>query len=81
MGVALTDAPSRRRAGRWARAAMYAAGETATTLCTLGAASAAADAPWGTAALRVTVSFGAASSVVAVIPNGDYARSWRALRT
>jgi hypothetical protein len=83
MWVALTYPPSRHAASRWALAAMYAAGETATTICTVSAAGAAeaAGAPWGLTALWVTIIFSAAASAtVAVIPKGDYAKAAQALR-
>lgn len=83
MWVALTEPSSRRAAERWARAAMYAAGETSTTVCSLAAATATtlARAPWAGTLLVAAIAWNiAASIVVSVIDKGDYARALRALR-
>ena len=83
MCEALTEPTSRRAARRFALAAMYGAGKTATTVCAVGAAgaTAAAHAPWGIDTLSVVAVFSAASSaVVAAIPEGDYAKARHALR-
>ena len=83
MWVALTEASSRRAAGRRARAVMYAAGETSTTVCSLAAAAATtlAGAPWAGTLLVAAVAWNAAASiVVSLVDKGDYAKALRALR-
>lgn len=83
MWVAITVPASRRQASRWSLAAMYIAGETSTTLCTVAAAVAAnlGNSPGGRTALLVVVVWNLlASAAVSVQPKGDYARAWRALR-
>lgn len=83
MWAALTEPSSRRAAGRWARAAMYAAGETSTTACSLAAAIATdlAGAPWAGTLLIAAIAWNlAASIVVSVIDKGDYAKALQALR-
>lgn len=84
MWVALTEPTSRRAAGRRARAAMYAAGETSTTICSITAATAVviAGAPWAVALLAATIAWNvAATVVVSVIDKGDYAKALQALRS
>ena len=84
MWVALTEPSSRRAAGRRARAVMYAAGETSTTVCSLAAAAATAlaGAPWAGTLLVAAIAWNAAASiVVSVIAKGDYAKALRELRT
>lgn len=83
MWVAMTEPESRRRAGPRARAAMYAAGETSTTVCSVAAAAAAflAHAPWARGLLVFAVLWNlGASIVVSMIDKGDYAKARRALR-
>lgn len=83
MWTAITDPVSRRAAAPLAQAAMFAAGETATTLCTVAAAAAAAHpgAPSGFAALVVSVAWTlSASLVVAFVDKGDYRKAIRAWR-
>jgi len=84
MWVALTEPASRRAAGKRARAAMYAAGETSTSICSIAAATATvlAGAPWAVPLLAVAIAWNAAATVVvSVIPKGDYAKALRALRS
>jgi hypothetical protein len=83
MWVAMTDPESRHRASPRALAAMYAAGETSTTVCSVAAASAAflAHVPWALGLLVFAVLWNlGASIVVSVIDKGDYAKARRALR-
>ncbi|EQD53685.1 hypothetical protein B1B_10094, partial [mine drainage metagenome] len=83
MWAVLTEPSSRRSAGRRAQAAMWAAGETSTTLCSIAAAGTAAlaGAPWGQALLVVSVLWNLGASVVVTrIQKGDYAKALRALR-
>jgi hypothetical protein len=83
MWTALTDPVSRRAARPVARAAMYAAGETSTTICTVAAAGAAfaGGAPLGLGALIVAATWTAlASVVVAFVDRGDYRKAIVALR-
>lgn len=83
MWTAITEPASRRAAPPRALAAMYAAGETATTLCTVAAAAAAfsAGALWGLGALIVVAAWNALASVaVAKTERGDYAKALRAWR-
>ena len=83
MWSALTDKASMGQAGRWAKAAMFAAGETATTVVSVGLAAWAwlAGAPGGHALFNISVIWAAAASItVARIPKGDYAKAIRALR-
>ena len=63
MWSALTDKASMRQAGRWAKAAMFAAGETSTTVASIAAAAYAAHAgiPGGH------------------VPKGDYTKALRVL--
>ena len=82
MWTALTEKNSMRSASRPARAAMFAAGETSTSVFSLAAAGYAAHAglPAGRALLIGTVLWTIASTItVAIIPKGDYAKALRAL--
>ena len=84
MWSALTDKASMRQAGRWAKAAMFAAGETSTTICSIAAAAIAwaARVPGAHAVLSGAVIWAVAASVtVTVIAKGDYAKALRALRS
>jgi len=83
MWVAMTEPESRRHASGRARAAMYAAGETSTTVCSILTAGVAylAHAPWGLGLLIFAVLWNlGASLVVSVIDKGDYAKAWDSLR-
>lgn len=83
MWTAITDPVSRRAAAPLAQAAMFAAGETATTVCTVAAAAAASicGAPLGFGALVVVVVWNVtASVVVAFVDKGDYRKAIRAWR-
>jgi hypothetical protein len=82
MWSALTDKASMRQAGRWAKAAMFAAGETSTTVVSIAAAAYAAHAgiPGGHALLTGSVLWAIAATItVAVVPKGDYTKALRAL--
>ena len=82
MWSALTDRDSMRAASGRAKAAMFAAGETSTSLCSLLASTYAAHAglPKGHALLVGTVLWTVASTItVTVLPKGDYAKALRAL--
>jgi hypothetical protein len=81
--TALTEKQSMRRASRRAKAAMYAAGETSTAVCSLLAGLYAwlSGIPGGFAFFVVMVVFNAVSTVVtAIVPRGDYAKARRAFR-
>lgn len=83
MWSALTDKTSMRQVGRRAKAAMFAAGETSTTICSIAAAAIAwaAGAPGAHTVFTGSVVWAIAASVtVTVIPKGDYAKALRALR-
>ena len=80
----ITDKASMRATAPWRKASMFAAGETATAVCSLAAAAvlAAAQVPGGTALLYFTIVWNAVSTVVTAIkPKGDYAKAIRALRS
>ena len=82
MWTALTEKNSMRSASRPARAAMFAAGETSTSVFSLAAAGYAAHAgiPGGRALLVGTILWTIASTItVAIVPKGDYAKALRAL--
>ena len=82
MWTALTEKNSMRSASRPARAAMFAAGETSTSVFSLAAAGYAAHAgiPACLALVIGTVLWTIASTItVAIIPKGDYAKALRAL--
>ena len=82
MWSALTEKESMRAASGRAKAAMFAAGETSTSLFSLLAAGYAAHAglPHGHGLLAGTVLWTIASTVtVAVVPKGDYAKALRAI--
>jgi hypothetical protein len=84
MWSALTDKASMRQAHRWAKAAMFAAGETSTSLCSIAAAAWAAHAgvPGAHTVLTGSVLWAVSASItVTVIAKGDYAKALRALRT
>ena len=82
MWSALTDKASMRQAGRWAKAAMFAAGETSTTVVSIAAAAYAARAgiPGGHALLAGSIVWAIAATITtAIVPKGDYAKALRAL--
>lgn len=82
MWSALTDKASMRQAGRWARAAMFAAGETSTTVVSIAAAAYAARThiPGGHALLAGSIVWAIAATITtAIVPKGDYAKALRAL--
>ena len=83
MWSALTEKESMRKASGTAKAAMFAAGETSTSICSLAAAAAyAAHAavPGGHTLLVATILWTIASTItVAVVPKGDYTKALRAL--
>jgi hypothetical protein len=82
MWSALTDKASMRQAGRWAKAAMFAAGETSTTVVSIAAAAYAArtGTPGGHALLAGSILWAIAATITtAVVPKGDYAKALRAL--
>jgi hypothetical protein len=81
--TAMTERDSLRRARPWARALMFAAGETSTAVCSILAAlyAALSGIPGGGVLLVVMVIFNALSAVAtSITPRGDYAKAWRALR-
>jgi hypothetical protein len=81
--TALTEKESMRRAGRWAKAAMFAAGETSTAVCSLlvGLYAWLSGIPGGLAFFVVMIVFNAFATVVTAIkPRGDYAKARRALQ-
>jgi hypothetical protein len=82
MWSALTDKASMRQAGRWAKAAMFAAGETSTTVVSIAAAAYAArtHTPGGHALLAGSILWAIAATITtAIVPKGDYAKTLRAL--
>jgi hypothetical protein len=82
MWSALTDKASMRQAGRWAKAAMFAAGETSTTVVSIAAAGYAArtHTPGGHALLAGSIVWAIAATITtAIVPKGDYAKALRAL--
>jgi len=82
MWSALTDKASMRQAGRWAKAAMFAAGETSTTVMSIAAAGYAArtHTPGGHALLAGSILWAIAATITtAIVPKGDYAKALRAL--
>lgn len=81
--TALTERESMRRAPPLAQAAMFAAGETSTTVCSLLAALYAwkAGIPGGQVLFFVTLAWNlSATLVTALVPRGDYTKARRALR-
>jgi hypothetical protein len=82
MWSALTDKASMRQAGRWAKAAMFAAGETSTIVVSIAAAAYAArtHTPGGHALLAGSILWAIAATITtAIVPKGDYAKALRAL--
>lgn len=81
--TALTVKESMQRASALAKAAMFSAGKTSTTVCSLLAAGYAwhAVVPGGNILFWVTLILVASSSVVtAITPRGDYAKAINVLR-
>jgi hypothetical protein len=79
----LTEKESMRQARPTAKALMYAAGETSTTICSLLAAWYAwqSGTPGGRILFVVTVIWDIGATITtAIIPRGDYAKARRALR-
>ncbi len=82
MWSALTDRDSMRQAKPWAKAAMFSAGETSTTIMSIASAAYAAHAgiPGGHALLTGSILWALAATVtVAVVANGDNTKAMRAL--
>lgn len=83
MFTAVSTRDSRAAVGRWGRAAYFAAGETATTVCSLLAAvlAMALGVPGARVFFIVMIVFSAAATVItAIFPKGDYAKALDALR-
>ncbi len=81
--TALTVKESMQGASAAAKAAMFSAGETSTTVCSLLAAGYAwhAGVPGGNVLFWVTLVLVASSTVVtAITPRGDYAKAIKVLR-
>ncbi len=82
MWSALTDKESMRDANPWAKAAMFSAGETSTTIMSIAAAaySSHAGVPGGHALLTGSIVWALAATItVAVVAKGDYTKAMRAL--
>ncbi|MBV9322566.1 MAG: hypothetical protein JO352_02125 [Chloroflexi bacterium] len=82
--TALTDQQSVRQASPVGRAAMYAAGETSTAICSvlIGWYAWASGIPGGSVLLTAMVVFNVFATIVtAIVPRGDYAKARRALRS
>jgi hypothetical protein len=81
--TAMTDRESMRRAGPAAKALMFAAGETSSSLFSLlaGAYAWRSGIPRGFALFAIAVIFSAVATVMtAITPRGDYTKARRALR-
>ena len=81
--TALTEKESTQHAGPWAKALMFAAGETSTALWSIGAGWYAwqSGIPGGQWLFTIMVVFNVVSTVVtAIVPRGDYTKARRALR-
>jgi hypothetical protein len=79
---ALTEKTSMQQAGAVAKAIMFSAGETSTTLCTLLAAGYAwvSGIPGGGVLFIATVCWDLGATITtARTPRGDYAKAWRVL--
>ncbi len=79
----LTEKESMRQASPAAKALMFAAGETSTTICSLLAAGYAwqSGTPGGRILFIVTLIWDIGATITtAIIPRGDYAKALRALR-
>ncbi len=82
MWSALTDKDSMRQAKPWAKAAMFSAGETSTTIVSIASAAYAAHAgiTGAHALLTGSVLWALAATItVAVVAKGDYTKAMRAL--
>ena len=82
--TALTDRQSMRSASRRARAAMFAAGETSTAICSIliGWYAWVSGIPGGSVFFTVMVVFNIVATIVtSLVPRGDYAKARRALKT
>jgi hypothetical protein len=80
----VTDKTSMRAAAPWKKALMFAAGETATAICSIAAAYAVmvTGVPGGRILFLATAAWNAASTiVVARTPKGDYAKALHVLRS
>ena len=80
----VTDKTSMRAAAPWKKALMFAAGETATAICSIAAAYAAmvTGVPGSRILFLATVAWNAVSTiVVARTPKGDYAKALHVLRS
>jgi hypothetical protein len=81
--TAMTEKGSMRQAGRGAKALMFAAGETSSTVCSLLAAGYAwrSGIPGGNILFFVMVIFNAIATVTtSITPRGDYTKARRALQ-
>jgi hypothetical protein len=81
--TALTEKASMQQASSTAKAAMFSAGETSTTLCSLLAAGYAwlSGTPAGFTLFIVTLCWDIGSTIVtAIVPRGDYSKAIRVLR-
>jgi hypothetical protein len=81
--TAMTEKQSSQQAGSWAKATMFAAGETSTAVCSILAGLYAwlGGIPGGFALFVAMVALNAVSTVVtAITPRGDYAKALRSLR-
>ncbi len=80
----MTKKASMQQARPLAQALMFGAGETSTTVCSILAGYYAwrSGIPGGQILFWVMVGFGLFSTVVtAMVPRGDYAKAWQALRS
>ena len=81
--TALTEKASMQQASSAAKAAMFSAGETSTTICSLLAAGYAwlSGTPGGFTLFIVTLCWDIGSTIVtAIVPRGDYAKAIRVSR-
>jgi hypothetical protein len=80
--TAMTEKPSMAKASPIAKALMFAAGETSTTVCCVAAGWYAwhKEIPGGGILFIVSIVFCALAIVTAFFPKGDYAKALRALR-
>ena len=81
--TAMTEKASMQKASAAAKAAMFSAGETSTTVCSLLAAGYAwlSGTPGGFTLFVVTVCWDIGSTIVtSIVPRGDYAKAIRVLR-
>ncbi len=81
--TAMTEKASMKAASPTAKALMFAAGETSTAVCSIlaGVYAWRTGTPGGFVLFIVMVIFNLFSTVVtALVPRGDYAKAWKALR-